>query len=620
MIAAMTSPKLGRALAVAAVLVPCSVATVAKAEIPYVDVLTPGELRGIARTDGDPWPLGYWEYLPSNFDELGDDELLPLLVFLPGIGEYDDVSSCPGNVDVCAASDCGNDGLCRNLSWGPQQLMRTNNWDDTLRPFIMISPQNDVPPFSQIQWDYDQLDDFFDFVVAEYPIDPRRMYLTGMSQGGRAVFQYTDLNPRRFTAVAPLPGGQVQGGVTCGFEDTALWVFHGANDNNGNLGPGVFNPCVVVDYTAIYNDPATYPQYPACVAAVGQPRPVGRITMFFNVGHSSWVQAINPIGSGFPATEWPSDQGCGFDNLAFRDYSAASDPDGLYSWFLALDRPDVTASADVEVPGDGSEVEVFATTIDDDAITYTWTQIAGPAATLDGADGATVTVSDLMPLTAYTFEVLAVDADDQWDRDQVIVTVLEAPAGGSSTTDATTTDATTTDATTTDATTTDATTTDATTTDATTTNATTTDSTTEGTSSDGTSTDSTTGPDTGSGGSETSGSGTTVGMTSVGESAGTSAADTSASDTSASDTSTPDTSASEPSGGPDSNSASATDPDATATASASGGTDEGSSGGGVPLGEDNPGCGCTSPGSDGPGRTAPWMLGLAVVMLRRRRL
>ena len=120
----------------------------ADAEIPYLDQITPGELRGISWQPGDEWDYGYWEYLPTNFDDLGPDDRVPLLVFLAGIGEYDDMPVCPGGNDVCEPSDCGGDGLCRNLTWGPQSLMRNGNWDDTERPFIFISPQHNVAPFS----------------------------------------------------------------------------------------------------------------------------------------------------------------------------------------------------------------------------------------------------------------------------------------------------------------------------------------------------------------------------------------------------------------------------------------------------------------------------------------
>lgn len=78
----------------------------AHAEIPYADQITPGELRGVAWDPGDEWVYGYWEYLPTTFDALGPDDRLPLLVFLPGIGEYDEDPACPGNADVCSADDC----------------------------------------------------------------------------------------------------------------------------------------------------------------------------------------------------------------------------------------------------------------------------------------------------------------------------------------------------------------------------------------------------------------------------------------------------------------------------------------------------------------------------------
>ncbi len=403
----------------------------ASADPPYSDQLTPGALRGITYDAGDPWALGYWEYLPSSYDSLGDDELLPLIVFLPGIGEYDDVSECPGGADVCADTDCGNDGLCRALSWGPQSLIRVDQWDDTLRPFIAVSPQNPVPPGSITEWDLDALDTFFQYVVDNYPVDPRRLYLTGMSQGGRGTIQYVAAYPRRFAAAASMPGGIVQAAASCGFADTAFWWFHGEDDNDGHLGPGVFNPCAMVELASMYDNPAAYPQYPACMDAAGQPRPDGRMTMFYGVGHSAWINAIDPIGVGFPGLEWASDQGCGID-IEFREYSAANDSDGVYSWFLSLDRPDVTAPDDLEVPGDGAEVDLTATIVDDDAVAFTWTQTDGDAVTLTNADGATVTLSGLQPESVYTFEVFALDADNQWDRDEVVVTVGEAPPPGTS--------------------------------------------------------------------------------------------------------------------------------------------------------------------------------------------
>ena len=397
--------------------------------IPYEDQITPGALRGIAHAPGDPWLYGYWEYLPASFEEYGEQSL-PLLVFMPGVGEYDDVSSCPGGTDVCTAGACGNDGLCRNLTWGPQQLIRNGQWDDVQRPFIVISPQHNVPPYTTGQWSIPTLDAFLQYIVDNYPVDPRRMYLIGMSQGGRGTLQYTQAHPRRFTAVAPAPGGTVDFDASCFFQDTGLWVFHGENDSDGTLGSGVFNPCNMVTVAYQYENPGLWVTSAQCQSIVGDPRPPARLTMFDNVGHFAWVQTVDPIGSGFVTSSWNADQGCGIP-ATFRQYSAALDSDGVYSWFLSLDRPRVVAPDDLLV--DVPEVSLPATITDDDAVTITWTQTSGPAATLASADTDTLEVTGLQPLEEYVFEVYVLDADDQWDRDEVIVTTgVFVPVGGSS--------------------------------------------------------------------------------------------------------------------------------------------------------------------------------------------
>jgi len=419
---------LGRMVWVGAALVTgLGVSTPARAVIPYEDQITPGELRGIAYAPGDPWLYGYWEYLPTNFEEY---DSLPLLVFMAGVGEYDDVSSCPGGTDICTAAACGGDGLCRNLTWGPQQLIRDGQWDEVQRPFIVISPQHQVPPFTSGQWNLANLDAFFQYIVDEYPVDPRRLYLIGMSQGGRGTLQYTQAYPRRFAAVAPAPGGVIDPlDASCYFQDTALWVFHGENDSEGILGAGVFNPCSMVSVAYQYENPGLYVASPQCVSIVGEPRPPGRLTMFDNVDHFAWVPTVDPIGHGFPNSEWTMDQGCGIP-ATFRQYSAALDPDGVYSWFLSLDRPRVVAPDDLLV--DEPEVSLPATITDDDPVTITWTQTGGPAVTLAADDTATLEVSGMVPLQEYTFEVYVLDADEQWDLDEVVVSTDVLFPGGSS--------------------------------------------------------------------------------------------------------------------------------------------------------------------------------------------
>jgi len=570
--------------------------TEAKAEPPFVDQITPGQLRGISWAPGDPWLYGYWEYLPANYDDADPYDTYPLLVFLAGVGEYDDVPVCPGGADVCSADACGGDGLCRNLTWGPQQHIRDGNWDDTQRPFIMISPQHPIPPFTTQEWNVDNLDDFMQYVEDNYPIDPRRTYLIGMSQGGRAVMQYTWQHPRRFTAVAPAPGGVISpNDASCYFQDTALWVFHGENDAEGILGAGVFAPCQMVNVAYQYENPGLYPSM-QCQSIVGEPRPEGRLTMFNNVAHFAWVQTVDPVGSGFPASEWAMDEGCNIP-ATFREYEAVLDSDGVYSWFLDLDRPAATTPADFEVDMPDTSLTVYVA--DDDPIAaYEWSQISGPAVTLMNADQETLLVSDMAENQQYEFEVRVVDSDGQWDIDSTIVTTVEFGGGGSSSSDGgpatTTTDGgpatTTTDGGPVTSTTDGGpatSTTDGGPLTSTTDGGATTGTDGDTTSADGTTSDPSTTGTTGGGGDTTADGGTTFGDTDTG-------------------------------GG---HSTGDNPPMTTATTAATAGNDGGSSGGGETEGEtgsatDDGGCSCTTEPTD---RHFGWLLGLIGLGLARRR-
>lgn len=263
------------------------------------------------------------------------------------------------------------------------------------------------------------------FIVDNYPADPRRMYMLGLSQGGRAVMQYPVAYPRRMAAVAAGPGGLISPyDASCFFQDTALWSLHGENDADTNLGPGVFFPCPIVDFVQMYDHPELFPGSTACSERVGTPYPDARITMYFNRSHNVWTPSFENVPFGQSNTnQWPTDQSCG-TTIEFTGYGADIEPDGVYSWMLSFDRPDTQAPEDLIVESDVVSIDLAATTIDDDPVTYTWTQIGGDPVTLLDAGSATATITDLLPDSVYMFEVFVVDADNQWDRDEVTVAVL----------------------------------------------------------------------------------------------------------------------------------------------------------------------------------------------------
>jgi len=72
-------------------------------------------------------------------------------------------------------------------------------------------------------------------IERRYRIDPRRVYLTGLSLGGFGTWRYALQHPTRFAALVPIAGGYVQGSSAippniCVLRRTPIWAFHGSAD------------------------------------------------------------------------------------------------------------------------------------------------------------------------------------------------------------------------------------------------------------------------------------------------------------------------------------------------------------------------------------------------------
>lgn len=118
----------------------------------------------------------------------------------------------------------------------------------------------------------DALLTLLDDLVANYPIDPDRIYLTGLSMGGRGAWRLAASNPQRFAALVPICGRRPDGVRDA--EDVQplcmlpIWVFHGAQDQ--------VVPIAESD---------------AMVAALQARGSRVRYTMYPDADHDSWTQA-----------------------------------------------------------------------------------------------------------------------------------------------------------------------------------------------------------------------------------------------------------------------------------------------------------------------------------------
>ncbi len=68
-----------------------------------------------------------------------------------------------------------------------------------------------------------------DQLIAQYPIDTNRIYITGMSMGGFGTWEMLYRRPELFAAAVPICGSGDLSKVSV-FKDVPIWCWHGVND------------------------------------------------------------------------------------------------------------------------------------------------------------------------------------------------------------------------------------------------------------------------------------------------------------------------------------------------------------------------------------------------------
>lgn len=208
-------------------------------DAPTIDRQQPRELR----TGGQSVPYLLW--VPGEDDE-PRDEPLPLLLFLHGAGERG------GDL-----RDVARHGV-------PAEIERGRDL-----PFVALSPQ--CPPGQWWTQRTDLLAALVDAEIDRLPVDPDRVYLTGMSMGGYGAWNLAIERPHRFAAMAPVCGGGNPARVRR-IAHLPVWAFHGTADR-------------VVPFH----------ESKIMVAALEAAGGDVRLTAYEGVGHDSWTQTYaNP--------------------------------------------------------------------------------------------------------------------------------------------------------------------------------------------------------------------------------------------------------------------------------------------------------------------------------------
>jgi pimeloyl-ACP methyl ester carboxylesterase len=146
-------------------------------------------------------PVNYLLFLPENYRSV---ERWPTIVYLHG------------------KSLSGDDPQMLTKYGIPKIVSR-----DRAFPFVVVAPQCRAGE----RWtDLDTLNALIDDIVAHYPIDPSRLYLTGFSMGAGGAWRLAGARPERFAAVAALAGVEEIGSAK-GLARVPVWAFHGTDDD-----------------------------------------------------------------------------------------------------------------------------------------------------------------------------------------------------------------------------------------------------------------------------------------------------------------------------------------------------------------------------------------------------
>lgn len=149
--------------------------------------------------------LDYWLHMPEAASET---EKWPLMLFLHGAGERGDMQLVKKHGPM-KRIDAGHD-----------------------YKFIVAAPL--CPLDTTWELLVDELMALLDEISTNYPVDQKRVYLTGLSMGGFGSWNLARLHPERFAAVAPICGGmpwlvdKTRAAQT--LKTMPIWAFHGAKD------------------------------------------------------------------------------------------------------------------------------------------------------------------------------------------------------------------------------------------------------------------------------------------------------------------------------------------------------------------------------------------------------
>ncbi len=231
-------------------------------------------------------PFGFYEYLPTNFD-LNSGKKYPLVLFYHGIGEQ-------GN---------GSEDLNRVLFHGPPKLIKNGKHFDA----IVISPQSPNGWFNG-----GSFLSLFNYLTTKYPIDTKRIYVTGLSAGGGGTWKSLETHDDKIAAIVPVCGASAVGDPSAFLQNTPIWAHHNFADPRVGKGTTINNVNRIANTAASVMTAYPYGNGSNTVAdddytmyfnlttktwssqkGINQPMQKMAFTLYKNGGHDAWTKTYN---------------------------------------------------------------------------------------------------------------------------------------------------------------------------------------------------------------------------------------------------------------------------------------------------------------------------------------
>lgn len=201
---------------------------------------------------------GFYRALPARYDSTS--KKYPLLVFLHGSGEMGN-----GTTDLSKVLKNAVPALISKKKFPANFTSGGKNFS-----FITLSPQFKTSPTPE------DVRAMIQYAVAKLRVDTTRIYVTGLSMGGGATWNFAAKHGENVAAIVPICGSSTatsKNTKEITTKNIAVWAFHNEDD-----------PTVSVQKTKDFiNMINSY-----------NPTPKARMTLWPTGGHDAWTKATDP--------------------------------------------------------------------------------------------------------------------------------------------------------------------------------------------------------------------------------------------------------------------------------------------------------------------------------------